>query len=113
MAEEKNANVKNLEGAEQLSEPELARVAGGLDFSSPTYIRCNKDYCGCIDKSGVIRYARCRKCNHAMHFETHEFLGTFILRCYCDKCDCSKAGKPMDIWNGTKEELIASANEAL
>lgn len=114
MAEEKNMNAENLENVEQLSEPELAEAAGGWGADNVTYISCNKNYCGYVQQDGTIRYTRCKKCNHAMHFETHSFLGGVIIgHTYCDKCDCWREGATMEVWHGTKEELIASANEAL
>ena len=114
MAEKKNMNVENAENVERLSESELAGVAGGWGADDVTYISCNKDYCGYVKKDGTILYTRCTNCGKAMHFETHSILGGVIIgHTYCDKCDCWLNGSTFEVWNGTKEELIASANSAL
>ena len=110
MSDERNARA----AAEQLSEPELAEAAGGWGADDVTYVRCNKDYCGYRDDDGQLWYTACPRCDHAMHFETHNFLGyVSVGHTYCDKCNYSMCENSFKHWGGTEQGLIESANERL
>ena len=111
MAEEKNMNAEN---AVQLGADELAQASGGVYKHIKRFISCNKDYCGYVQTDGKILYVPCERCHHAMHFENHTFIFfDYLGYFYCDKCDVNLNGNRFEFWNGTEQELIASANEAL
>ena len=101
--------------AEQLTEVELAGVAGGTtEEDESIFIRCNDGYCGYYNSTAEIpgiRYVRCNTCHKAMHFSPKCFLpARAAVKPYCERCKKQWPGKEFDLWTGTEEALIAQAN---